>query len=98
MVDGSSNSKETGLGIVLTSPEGDTIERVVRCAFKRTNNEAKYEAMIAGLSLAREMGVKDLLVKIYSQLIMSQVSGDFQMKDSRMMAYLELTKELLSYF
>lgn len=44
------------------------------------------------------MSVKDLVVKSDSQLIMSQVFGDFQTKDSRMVAYLELTKELLFFF
>lgn len=44
------------------------------------------------------MGAKDLLVKSDLQLIVSQVSGDFQTKDSWIVAYLELTKELLSYF
>lgn len=98
LIDGSNNSKRTSLGVVLISPEGDVIERIVRCAFKTTNNDAKYKALIAGLSLAKDMSVMDLVVKSDSQLILSQVSRDFQTKDSRMVAYLELTKEFLSRF
>ena len=56
-VDGSSNFKGCGLGIVLTSPEGEMLERSINCGFKAINNEAEYEAMIAGLSLAKEMAV-----------------------------------------
>lgn len=44
------------------------------------------------------MSANDLLVKRDSQLITSQVLEDFQTKEFRMVAYLELTKELLSYF
>ncbi|XP_062100753.1 uncharacterized protein LOC133806675 [Humulus lupulus] len=76
-VDGSSNTKESGLGLVLTSPQGDIIEKVVRCRFKATNNEAEYKAMIVGLVLAKEMGIRQLNVFSDSQLIVNQMQGSY---------------------
>ena len=70
-VDDSSNVKGSGLGIVLTSPDGDTLERSIICGFKATNNEAKYEAMTAGLSLAKEIGIQRLIVCSDSQLVIN---------------------------
>ena len=57
-VDGSSNLRGVGAGIVLEGPNDILIEKSLHFAFKTSNNQAEYEAIIAGLSLAREVGVK----------------------------------------
>ena len=54
-VDRSSNFREADLGIVLKSPQGDMIVRSICCDFKATNNEAEYEALIAGMILAYDL-------------------------------------------
>ena len=61
-VDGSSYVRGAGVGIVLTSPTGNTASRAVRCNFKETNNESEYEALIAGLTLAHQMGEQNIQV------------------------------------
>ena len=61
-VDGSSNIKGSGLGVVLKSPQGDILEQSIHCEFRATNNEAEYEALIAGLDLAKSLDVKDIQV------------------------------------
>ena len=71
--DGSSNQQGSGAGIVLEGPDGILIEQALRSAFKASNNQAEYEALIAGMLLAKEMGAQNLLVKSDSQLIMGQV-------------------------
>ena len=52
-MDGSSNKHTGGIGVVLRSLEGDEIERMVRLDFPTTNNEAEYEALVAGLDLTK---------------------------------------------
>ena len=39
-VDGSSNKRGCGIGIVLISPEGDVLQQAIKCGFKVTNNES----------------------------------------------------------
>ena len=51
--DGSSNRQAEGADIVLLSPEGDIVECMIRLDFPTTNNKAEYEALVAGLDLAR---------------------------------------------
>ena len=51
-----------GGGIVLMSPEGDKIECMVRLNFPTTNNEVKYEALVAGLDLAKAAGVASVVI------------------------------------
>ena len=48
------------MGIVLTSPIVNTASRAVRCNFKATNNKSEYEALIAGLTLAHQMGAENM--------------------------------------
>jgi ribonuclease HI len=87
-VDGSSNKRGSGAGIVLEGPDGIQIEQSLRFNFKASNNQAEYEALIAGMSLAAEMEAKHLQVKSDSQLVVSQVQGDFQAKDEQLIKYL----------
>jgi len=67
-VDGSSNPKGAGVDIVLEGPNDILIEKSLQFAFKTSNNQAEYEAILAGLSLAREVGVRTLTCKIDSKL------------------------------
>ncbi|XP_016173113.1 uncharacterized protein K02A2.6-like [Arachis ipaensis] len=66
-VDGSSNSTYGGAGVILENQDGITIEQSVRYEFPVSNNQAEYEALLAGLSLAREVGAKVLEVNTDSQ-------------------------------
>lgn len=84
--------------IVLTSLKDYVFERAISCKFKTTNNEIEYEALIAGITLARDLGAKHFQINNDSQLIVNQVGGDFQTKDTRMTAYLLLVRELTKCF
>ncbi|KAJ9544085.1 hypothetical protein OSB04_023792 [Centaurea solstitialis] len=70
----------------------------IRCEFKTTNNEAEYEALIAGLDIAYNLGARHLHVRSDSLLVVNQINGDFQAKDSNMMTYLKIAKEMIARF
>ena len=95
-VDGSSNQQGSGAGVILEGPNGVLIEQSLRFAFKASNNQAEYEALIAGILLAKEMGARVLMAKSDSLLVTGQVTGEFQAKDPQMAAYLEYVQELRS--
>ncbi|XXG88270.1 hypothetical protein AAC387_Pa12g0503 [Persea americana] len=97
-VEGSSTSKRAGAGIVLQSLEGLVIEQALTLGFKASNNEAEYEALIAGLNNAKILEARRIVVFSDSQLVTSQLSGDYQACDDRMVAYLAHAKGLLSEF
>jgi len=67
-VDGSSNPKGAGVDIVLEGPNDILIEKSLHFAFRTSNNQAEYEAILAVLSLVREVGVKSLTCKMDSKL------------------------------
>ncbi|XP_074301336.1 uncharacterized protein LOC141632716 [Silene latifolia] len=93
-VDGASNVKGAGVGLVLKSPQGDLLVQAVRCEFKATNNEAEYEALILGLQLALDLKIRHLKVYSDSQIIVNHVNNSYAARDPTMMAYLEVAKEL----
>ena len=61
-IDGAANAQGSGVGLILTSPKGMDIEYALRFGFQASNNEAEYEAVIAGLNLAHSMEVDHLEV------------------------------------
>ncbi|GJT49457.1 reverse transcriptase domain-containing protein [Tanacetum coccineum] len=58
--DGSSCIDGFGAGLILTNPDGVEFTYAMRFRFEATNNEAEYEALIAGLRITEQMGVKKL--------------------------------------
>ena len=72
--------------------EGDAIECLVRLDFPATNNESEYEALIAGLDLAKAAGAAKVVIHYDSQVIANQVNGDYECKGERMKRYLDQVK------
>ncbi|XP_074326994.1 uncharacterized protein LOC141664915 [Apium graveolens] len=62
------------------------------------NNEAEYEALIAGLGLARAMRAKNLKVCEDSRLVVAQVNGEFEAKDDTIAKYPRVVKGILTQF
>ena len=92
ITNGSSNRQAGGADIVLLSPEGDTIECMVRLNFPATNNEAKYEAPVTGLDLAKAARATSIVIYCDSQVVTNQVNGDYECKGEKMKRYLDQVK------
>ena len=50
-IDGASNQKGSGVGLVLMSPEKVVVEKSLRLDFPATNNEAEYETLLEGMTM-----------------------------------------------
>lgn len=88
-MDGSSNEKGCGTGILLQSPEGTHFEYALRFNFRTSNNEVEYDALLVGLRMAQSLWAAYFLILSNSQLIGNQITEEFQAKDSRIAKYLE---------
>nr|KYP69821.1 Retrovirus-related Pol polyprotein from transposon 297 family [Cajanus cajan] len=97
-IDGSSNTKGSGAGIILEGPNEMMLELAIKFDFKATNNQAEYEALLAGLRLARDIGVKKLRCCSDSKLITEQVGGSYQTKEPQLQKYNLLVSHLSSSF
>ncbi|XP_071685255.1 uncharacterized protein [Lolium perenne] len=85
--DGSKLKEGLGAGVVLTSPKGDNLRYVLQIHFRASNNVAEYEALVHGLKVAKEVGVRRIICYGDSDLVVLQCSGDWDAKDANMASY-----------
>ena len=55
-IDGASNTQRSRASLILTNFEGTVTEYTLRFNFKVSNNQVEYEALLAGLKIAKELG------------------------------------------
>ena len=97
-MDGVSNQKGSGVGLVLMSPEKVVIEKSLRLDFPATNNEVEYETLLEGMIMVQRMGGKSIKLFLDSRLVVDQVKGEFEAKDERMQGCLSQVKSMQSKF
>jgi len=97
-VDGALSAIGAGTGIVIIIPEGIRLEHSFRLGFKASNNEAEYEAVLARLRTILGMGARDVEIYSDSRLVVNQVQGSFEARDSRMKVYLQAVKQIMNKF
>ncbi|GJV89979.1 reverse transcriptase domain-containing protein [Tanacetum coccineum] len=66
---GASSGDGSGAGLMIVNPEGTEFTYALKFKFTTTNNEAEYEAVIAGLHIVKEMKIKEITVFVDSQLV-----------------------------
>ncbi|SPT18155.1 unnamed protein product [Triticum aestivum] len=81
----------TGLG-------GDKLKYMLQIHFAASNNVAEYEALVHGLRLAKELGIRRILCYGDSDLVAQQSSGDWDAKDANMASYRFLVQQISGYF
>ena len=97
-VDGASNATGSSAGIVIITPKGIRLEHSFRLGFKTSNNEAKYKVFLAELRIVLRIGARDVEIYSDSLLVVYQVQGSFEARDSRMKAHLQAVKRIINKF
>ncbi|XP_020239496.1 uncharacterized protein LOC109818442 [Cajanus cajan] len=97
-IHGSSNQRGSGAGIILEGPGQVVIEQSLRFGFKKSNNQAEYEALLAGLRLAQDLGVTKIQCWSDSQVVTGQVNGTFQIKEPTLLLYFHAFQKLKGDF
>jgi ribonuclease HI len=85
--DGSLMKIGAGAGLLFISPLGKHVRYVIRLHFPASNNVAEYEALVNGLRIAIELGVRRLDARGDSQLVIDQVMKNSHCRDQKMEAY-----------
>src|SRR4051812_1811260 len=79
--DGAFSLQGAGAGILLFAPTGEHLKYVIQMHFHReksTNNTAEYEELLVGLRITADLGIKKLVIRCDSQLIVKQLNKDYQ--------------------
>jgi ribonuclease HI len=96
--DGLVTKTGAGAGLLFVSPLGEHMRYVVRLHFPASNNMAEYEALLSGIRIAIELGIKRLDVRGDSQLITDQVMKEASCHDEKMEAYCNAVRRLEDKF
>ncbi|GJZ20663.1 reverse transcriptase domain-containing protein [Tanacetum coccineum] len=88
-MDGSSCVDGSGAGLILTSPEGTKFTYTLRFQFTASNNEAEYEALIVGLCIAAQMGVRNVHKSIQEEEVVTVVKEEGPTWMTPIMKYLK---------
>ena len=83
-IDGSFAAGGSSAGLVLQGPQGPNetkISYALKFGFSASNNEAEYEALIAGLKLAKDVGAERIEIFSDSMLVVQQLQGEYDAKD-----------------
>lgn len=86
-IDRSSTQHGFGCGVVVITPNGLMLKQLVKPKFNASNNEAEYEALLAGLRIMLALRVKQAQVFNDSLLIVNQVKGKYAQTDEGMSRY-----------
>jgi ribonuclease HI len=96
--DGSVMKTGVGAGLLFISPLGEHMRYAIHLHFPASNNMAEYEALLCGLKIAIEIGVKRLDVQGDSQLVIDQVMKNESCHDDKMEAYGKAVRALEDKF
>nr|XP_043616181.1 uncharacterized protein LOC122588107 [Erigeron canadensis] len=96
--DGASSADGSGAGLILTNPDGQEFTYALRFEFKASNNAAEYEALLAGLRIAKQMKVEHIHACVDSQIVAFQVDGTYEAKEPIMKKYLEKVRQIRQSF
>ncbi|XP_071739778.1 uncharacterized protein [Rutidosis leptorrhynchoides] len=96
--DGASGPEGASAGLLLTGLDNEEHTYALRFNFKATKNEAEYGALLAGVRMAKKIGVKILDAYVDSQLIANQINGTFDAHDKGMQVYLALLRSPIIEF
>jgi ribonuclease HI len=87
-----------GAGLLFISPLGKHVRYVLRLHFRASNNVAEYEALVNGLRIAVELGVRRLDARGDSQLVIDQVMKNSHCHDRKMEAHCDEARRLEDKF
>lgn len=98
-IDGASrgNPGPAAYAIVLARPGLPVVEEADTIG-KATNNIAEYTALVEGLQLATELGVKRLAIFSDSELMVKQMKGEYRVKNPELLDLYNEAKRLMANF
>jgi ribonuclease HI len=92
------NPGPAAAGAVISTPDGDVLDRAQELLGVATNNVAEYRGLLLGLARARELGATEVEVVNDSELIAKQVNGVYKVKHADMKPLHAAAKAALGEF
>lgn len=92
------NPGQASIGAAVFDERGQERDRVSRRIGRATNNEAEYQAAIAGLEAAIGLGGGDVELRMDSELVIRQLQGRYRVRNERLRPFYERILDLRPRF
>ncbi len=92
------NPGPAAFGVILTDGRGKAIEELSQSIGTATNNEAEYRGLLAGLDAALKSGIKELEVRLDSELLVAQLNGEYKLRAANLKPLFDQAKNKLAQF
>ena len=78
------NPGPAGIGAVLNNEKGDVLAEISKFLGETTNNQAEYQALIAGLEKAKELKAEEIECYLDSELVVKQLNREYKVKNAEL--------------
>jgi len=78
------NPGPAAIGVVIKSDNGTLIEEISKTIGETTNNQAEYQAIIAGLETAKKLGAEAVECFLDSELVVKQLRHEYKVKNKEL--------------
>lgn len=92
------NPGPASIGAVVYDPQRREVHTVSRRIGHATNNEAEYQAAVAGLEAALALGAKAVALRMDSELVVRQLQFRYKVRNPRLQPYFARLLELRRQF
>ena len=96
--DGSFTQKGSGEKILFVTLQGGLIPKSYKISFPCKNNIVEYKGLVNGICQDIRWNIKSLLVLGDSQLVIIQVTNEYQKKDEKLLPYHQIVEDLKKHF
>ncbi|MCW4017731.1 MAG: ribonuclease HI family protein [Candidatus Bathyarchaeota archaeon] len=83
---------------LIFSETGVVLKSDSRFLGKRTNNQAEYEGVLAGLEAAVTLGVSDVVFHLDSELVCRHLTGEYRVKNPELRKLWVKAQDLVRHF
>ena len=88
------NPGPAAIGVTIKDERGKLITFISQRIGRATNNQAEYRAIIAALEEATRLGVKQVDIKMDSELVVRQINGEYRVKKATLKPLYQQVKRL----
>ncbi len=92
------NPGPSAIAVKIFDENGVMLKKVSKYVGRRTNNEAEYEALVTALKLAHDFTEGVVHCFLDSQLVVKQLNGEYQVRNSRLESLWLKVRELQHHF
>jgi len=92
------NPGAAGIGVLIEDLDGNIIKEVSQFIGEQTNNVAEYKALCRGLEVAFDLGIKNIVCYLDSELVVKQIKGEYKVKNEGMISMYNMVKPLIKQF